>query len=98
MTNKDSFISVPCPACGSKKIGYVFSKSEQKYEVCLKYEAVFINSRPTPEQLSKHYKKSEYYKFWNDTIFPQSKYIRCEKLFRPHVERIIETCNRVKDN
>jgi SAM-dependent methyltransferase len=95
MRFKNSFRYVPCPACGSSKSSKIFDKFEQQYENCLECETVYINPRPSPDLLETYYQTSNYYKYWNDVIFPQSEEARREKIFRPRAEKIMEIVNKM---
>lgn len=94
LTHKGEFVTVPCPACGSKNFHPAFDKYGLRFVECDVCETVFINPRPTPEILENYYANSKNYWYWNNFIFPASEDVRCEKIFRPRVEKILEICRK----
>ena len=94
MAGKERFVTVPCPACVSQNADLVYEKNGQLYERCAQCQTVFVNPRPTPEQLAEHYRSARYYQYWNDVIFPSSEDVRRKKIFRPRAKRIAELLDR----
>jgi 2-polyprenyl-3-methyl-5-hydroxy-6-metoxy-1,4-benzoquinol methylase len=87
---KEGFVWVPCPVCDNVNTKKKFEKSGQQFDICQSCQTVFINPRPTPEMLSQYYNDSEYYKYWNDFIFPSSEPNRREKIFKPRAQRLAQ--------
>ena len=97
-TNIDKFIDVNCPACGSKNNNFEFTKFDFNFVKCQKCNTVFMNPRPTKEILNEFYTNSVAYTFWNKYIFPSSRKVRMEKIFRPRLKKIINICETFKIN
>jgi len=91
---KNDFINVPCPACGSEKARKAFEKYEMTYVACRECETVYMNPRPTPAILDRYYATSENYRYWNQYIFPASEKSRRMKIFRPRARHIADICRR----
>lgn len=94
LKNKQDFIEVPCPACGSQSYKETFIKYGMDYVTCQGCSTLFINPRPTPQILEKYYENSKNYQYWNKFIFPTSENARREKIFRPRAERLIAICDK----
>ena len=94
LLEKESFVQVPCPACGSSKPVKKFEKYSLSYVVCSICETMYINPRPTPEMLERFYATSENYAYWNKYVFPASEEKRRHKIFRPRAEKVKEICRR----
>ena len=93
---KNHFVLVNCPACGSKKNQQKFSKFGFHYVECDSCETLFMNPRPSQKVLDEFYKNSSAYTFWNKYIFPSSEKIRREKIFKPRVDKILEVCKKYR--
>lgn len=91
---RDNFVTIACPACGSKKYRHAFEKCGLSYAECDCCETVFINPRPTPEILEQYYATSKNYSYWNTYIFPSSEHVRRVKIFQPRVEKILAICKK----
>ncbi len=94
--NKKYFFHTNCPACNSKKKQFLFNKNSFVYYNCYKCNTIYISPRPTEKLLSKFYKNSRLYEFWNNYIFPASDKIRTNKVFKPRVNQIIKLCKKYK--
>lgn len=89
---KKDFIEVKCPACGANHYRHAFKKYTLDYCECKECETLYINPRPTEEQLADFYKNSQNYAFWNEHIFPATDDARRENIFRPRAEKVKEIC------
>lgn len=94
LKSKDSFVKVPCPACGGNSNAPAWVKYELSYITCQGCHTIYISPRPPPSVLEDYYRHSENYAYWNDVIFPASESARREKLFRPRAERVVAICRR----
>lgn len=94
LLGRDSFVQVPCPACGSKRFLKRFEKNSIDYVECLECETLYISPRPTPEMLERFYATSENYAYWSKHVFPASEEARRQKIFRPRAERVADICRR----
>jgi len=94
LLEKDSFIHVVCPACGSNESVRKFKKHSLSYLICSICETMYVNPRPTPAMLKSFYATSENYRYWNKYVFPASEEARRKKIFRPRAERVSEICRR----
>ncbi|HOW35810.1 MAG TPA: class I SAM-dependent methyltransferase [Candidatus Omnitrophota bacterium] len=94
LSHKGKFVSIPCPACNSRKARIAFKKGGLTYKACLDCETLYVNPRPTAAILEKCYAESEVYAYWNKYIFPQSDAARRKNIICPRVDRLIEICRR----
>lgn len=91
---RNSFVEVPCPACGSEQYTQKFQKYGFKYVECKGCETLFTNPRPTPKILDDFYSNSKAYTYWNKYVFPASEEVRREKIFVPRVDRVLDMCKK----
>lgn len=91
---KASFIPVDCPACGSTEHSPAFEKYSFSFARCASCRTVFMTPRAPEPLLGEFYARSALYEYWNEHIFPASRDVRMEKIFRPRVADILELCNR----
>lgn len=86
--DKSTFQRLPCPACGSEHHTEQFNKSGFHYVQCPKCDTLFVNPRPTYENLMQIYTDSPSTKFWVEEFFLPMAEARREKIFRPRTEYI----------
>lgn len=89
---KDDFINVNCPACDANDFTKAFQKYTLDYCECKNCDTLYINPRPTEEQLADFYKNSQNYAYWNEHIFPATDDARRENIFKPRAEKVKEIC------
>jgi 2-polyprenyl-3-methyl-5-hydroxy-6-metoxy-1,4-benzoquinol methylase len=87
-----TFIVVACPACGSNDQEPAFEKFGFRFVRCKHCRTAYMNPRATAATLGEFYARSTLYEFWNQHIFPASREVRREKIFRPRAERIAALC------
>jgi 2-polyprenyl-3-methyl-5-hydroxy-6-metoxy-1,4-benzoquinol methylase len=92
--NRNGFIKVPCPSCGSAEYVQKFEKYGFTYVGCKKCETLYTNPRPTPKILDDFYAHSKGYEYWNKYTFPASEKMRRNKIFVPRVNRILDICKK----
>ncbi len=83
-----SFINVVCPACSGTKHKPAFSKTGFKYVNCKSCGTLFVNPRPSNEDLHKFYSNSDSTSFWVNEFFAPVAEARREKIFKPRAEFI----------
>lgn len=93
-TYAETFVDVPCPACGGTAIDPAFEKFEFSYATCRNCGTIFMTPRPPAEVMADYYANSENYRYWATYIYPSSEATRREKLHRPRLERILGYCER----
>lgn len=89
---KYEFVAVACPACGADDGIFEFEKYGFTFDKCPHCGTAYMNPRATPEILADFYGKSVLYEYWNRHIFPASRAVRMERIFRPRVRRILDLC------
>jgi 2-polyprenyl-3-methyl-5-hydroxy-6-metoxy-1,4-benzoquinol methylase len=89
--NKSTFQSNPCPACGSGTYNFQFDKSGFVFVQCPGCDTLFVNPRPTYEDLMEIYKSCPSTKFWIEEFFLPKVEMRREKIFKPRARYITET-------
>jgi 2-polyprenyl-3-methyl-5-hydroxy-6-metoxy-1,4-benzoquinol methylase len=88
------FVEVPCPACNAVEHEDAFVKFLFHYVTCKGCRTIFMTPRPSPELMASYYAASENYRYWASHIFPASEEVRCEKIHRPWLNRILDYCDR----
>lgn len=91
---RDSFVDVACPACGSGNGGVVFQKFSFSFRRCDGCGTLYMSPRPSEAIMADYYAASENYRYWAEHIFPASEAVRCEKLQKPRLESVIAYCER----
>lgn len=92
------FIVVNCPACGSADCKPAFTKYGFRFVQCTTCRTAYMSPRATQKILGEFYANSALYDFWNAHIFPATREIRQEKIFRPRVEKIVRLCSISREN
>lgn len=90
------FVQVDCPACAANAYAPKFEKNGISYVECKECLTFYVNPRPTSDVLEWFYRGSPNYAYWNDVIFPASESVRCERIFAPRVDRLLELCRKYK--
>ena len=98
LTQRDKFVYVSCPACGSNDSSKKYEKYFLDIHSCSKCETLYTNPRPTSEVLDWFYKGSVNYDYWNKYIFPASETARRQKIFVPRVDKVLEFCEKYNVN
>ena len=94
--DRSSFQLTPCPACGSSSYDLRFHKSDFQYVQCVECETLFVNPRPTYENLMQIYTDSPSTKFWVEEFFLPMAEARREKIFKPRAQYITEKFTRLR--
>lgn len=92
--NKEFFVKINCPACGSSKKDFKFKKYGFSFQICRICETIFMSPRPSEKQMAEYYANSENYEYWSKFIFPLSEETRknnIHKLWLSRIKRIIKT-------
>lgn len=92
-SDRDSFVSVPCPACGDGSPAVEFVKKDFRFNRCPACETLYVSPRPAARQLADFY-SAPWIKHWNDKIFPASEQSRREHIFKPRAERVADLCRK----
>ncbi|MFH2047093.1 MAG: class I SAM-dependent methyltransferase [Pseudomonadota bacterium] len=88
--DKSTFQTICCPACGCDHNVAQFDKSGFHYVQCSKCDTLFVNPRPTYENLMQIYTDSLSTKFWVEEFFLPMAEARREKIFKPRAQYITE--------
>ena len=94
LKHKDDFVKINCPACESNSFRHLFDKDGFSFVVCQSCETVFVNPRPTKEQLADYYASSKCYEHYNNVLFPATEKSRREKIFIPRAKKIEKLCKK----
>ena len=84
-----AFETIPCPACGNNHFHEEFEKDGFHYVVCLDCGTLYANPRPTKEQLSEFYSRSDSWRFFTEKFFSPFEEARKEKIFKPRAEQFV---------
>ena len=88
------FVFVDCPACGSAEHTTAYHKYGFRFVQCSACRTAYMNPRASQKTMAEFYGNSSLYQFWNSHIFPATREIRKEKIFRPRVRRILDLCDK----
>ena len=94
--DKSSFEAINCPACGSSEYSHQFNKNQFSYVMCSNCDTLFVNPRPSFENLMKIYKDSPSTRFWVNDFFLPMVEARREKIFKPRAEYIASKFPQLK--
>ena len=86
--DRKQFLNIDCPACHNRNFEPQFGKLGFNYVLCRDCGTLFVNPRPSFENLNEFYTKSESTVFWVEEFFKPVAEARREKIFRPRVEYI----------
>ncbi len=95
---KSQFVSVPCPACGSKDFKKAFTKYQILFVACKNCQTVYASPRPTAKILKEYYQKAKNYQYWNKYVFPASEKNRLENIVKPRADLILDYCRKLNIN
>jgi len=84
----DSFVDVPCLACGCSRRKQCFTKDGFGYVSCNECSTLFVSPRPSQAVIDKYYRISKSSKFWATTFYKETEAVRREKLFKPKAQLI----------
>lgn len=90
------FVEVGCPACDCDISRIEFDKHGYRFKKCKKCRTLYISPRPTPEILKNYYATSRASKFWQEEMYPSSRDMRIEKIYRPRVKMIADLAEKYK--
>ncbi len=90
-TERHSFISFNCPACESSKLTFEFEKHGFKYVSCERCSTLFVNPRPSFNDLKNFYANSPSTHFWVNEFFKPVAESRRENIFRPRAKYVCNT-------
>jgi len=81
---KKKKVIIDCPSCLKKtKISFLFYKHGHKYNRCNFCKTVFVNPRPTLNQLMKYYNESKSAKYFSNIFYKKTKKSRIKYLWKP---------------
>jgi 2-polyprenyl-3-methyl-5-hydroxy-6-metoxy-1,4-benzoquinol methylase len=87
---RSTFMTVDCPACGSRDPLHQFVKFGFNYVQCRECETLFVNPRPAYQDLMKMYVDSPSTRFWVKDFFLPTAEVRREKIFKPRAQFIAD--------
>jgi len=88
--DQKKFKKVNCPACDSNNYQLEFKKNIFQFCRCKKCWTLFINPRPSQQQLSNFYSQSKSIAFWSEYIFPKSEKARIKNIFIPRTKLVAD--------
>ena len=94
--DKSTFQPLSCPACGGGCHESQFTKSGFHYVQCVDCDTLFMNPRPTYDNLMQIYTNSPSTKFWVEEFFLPMAEARREKIFKPRAQYITEKFPRLR--
>jgi SAM-dependent methyltransferase len=94
--DQSKFQAIDCPACGSRELSQQFEKTGFNYVQCTGCETLFVNPRPTNQDLMKIYIDSPSTRFWVEDFFLPMVEARREKIFKPRAQFIADRFSDIK--
>lgn len=94
--DQSKFIKIECPACCSRDLSQQFQKNAFTYVQCNECETLFVNPRPTNQDLMKIYIDSPSTSFWVEDFFLPMIEARREKIFKPRAQFIADRFSDLK--
>ena len=89
------FVPAACPACAKDDPRPAFDKYGFRFVECPHCRTVYMSPRASPALMAEFYATSKNYEFWDKHVFPASRVVRREKIFRPRVEQLIALLDRL---
>ena len=83
-----TFRVIACPACGMTEHEFAFEKAGFTYVVCPTCRTLYVNPRPSGEELKRFYAQSPSACFWVEEFFKPVAEVRRLKIFRPRAEYV----------
>lgn len=84
------FVETTCPACEGASSRPAFDKFGFRFVGCTECRTVYMSPRAPAALLADFYRDSRLYQYWDKYIFPASRDVRRDRIFRPRVTRITE--------
>lgn len=88
---KHSFVSFNCPACESSRLTFEFEKHGFKYVSCGSCSTLFVNPRPSFNNLKNFYTDSSSAHYWVNEFFKSVAEFRRENIFRPRAKYVFNS-------
>ena len=85
---RESFVHVPCPACGGDAPEPLYEKYRMAHVRCPDCATQYATPRPDAETLGDFYATSANYEFWAKHVFPVTSAARRVQIFRPRAEAV----------
>ncbi|MBI4369364.1 MAG: class I SAM-dependent methyltransferase [Elusimicrobia bacterium] len=87
---RDGFAQVSCLACQGRSFSPAFEKIGFSYVLCDDCGTLFVNPRPTLDQLREFYVDSPSSRFWVEGFFKPVAEARREAIFKPRAQFVAE--------
>ncbi|MDO8571546.1 MAG: class I SAM-dependent methyltransferase [bacterium] len=87
-SEKNTYQEVPCPACAGVRRNQAFIKEGFQYALCDDCGTLYVNPRPSFEQLRKYYLNGTSAKFFAEKFFPPVAESRRKNIFRPRAKAL----------
>lgn len=88
--DRNNFLEVACPACGSRHYVREFDKHDFTYTACTDCHTLFVNPRPPFNDLMSFYADSPSTTYWVEEFFKPVAEVRRDMIFRPRAEYVAE--------
>lgn len=87
-SDKNTYQEVPCPACAGVRYHEEFIKEEFRYVLCDDCGTLYVNPRPSFDQLRNYYLNGASAKFFAEKFFPPVAESRRVNIFRPRAKAL----------
>lgn len=91
--DKRKFQFAPCVCCGSENSEFQFQKLGFRYILCNDCKTLYVNPRPSYEDLLNFNIKAKSTSFWISDFFLPMAESRRERIFRPRAEFVAQRLN-----
>lgn len=88
LLDKEKFIEVNCPACRSNKYNSVFQKDTFDFRICRACKTVFVNPRPSEEDMGRYYREAEMPSRYAEMVNAKAEN-RKELIYKKRAESVI---------
>ena len=80
-----------CPGCGSSKALRTFERSGFLYKECADCASLYVDPRPSDEQINRFYRQAPSKIFWRNQLSEVSRGQRKEKIIKPRFEWVLDS-------
>lgn len=92
--HKDTFIEVPCPACGENGVSEHLSGIEWAFCRCANCYTLYMKKRLPEDILHRFFQESSLCRYWSDVLYPATEQTRINNIYEPRAERLLQLCRK----
>ena len=96
--NKENWVKLSCPVCGSTDHRFAFNKAGFTYVECTHCTSLYAQTRPSSDELNWWYTGSASTDFWKNKLLPLSAVSRDAKIIEPRASWILDGLSEYLSN